>query len=84
MLFISPIVGALSPSSYFFWHSLFAVLLVSLFYLALGVLVGWLLWRHCRATVERVQKENDELLAELESARERYRDSQAEYELLTS
>lgn len=46
----------------FFTHSLEAWIIIGIICTLLGLLVGWLAWRHCRAQAERIERMNEDLL----------------------
>jgi len=54
----------LASARLFYTHGAITFLILGIVFVLLGVLVGWLAWRHCRAEAERLEAANERLRAE--------------------
>ena len=52
-------MSILATDKLFYTHAWETYLIGGLLIFLLGLLLGWLLWRHCRAQAERVEALND-------------------------
>lgn len=51
----------------FYTHGLESLLLIGGIFTLIGLLLGWLLWRHCRSEADRVVTLNKDLRVKLDS-----------------
>ena len=54
-------MSILATPKLFYTHAWETYLIGGLLIFLLGLLLGWLLWRHCRANADRVEALNDDL-----------------------
>ncbi len=52
-------MSIIATDKLFYTHALETYLIGGLLIFLIGLLFGWLLWRHCRAQAERVEAIND-------------------------
>ena len=51
----------LATSHYFFSLGFVTYLIVGIICVLIGLIVGWLAWRHCRAQADRIEHMNEDL-----------------------
>lgn len=45
----------------FYTHGFEVILIIAILFTLIGILVGWLLWRHCKEHAERIDSANTAL-----------------------
>lgn len=63
-------MNLLGTSHYYFSHSIEAWCIIGIICTLLGLLVGWLAWRHCRAQAERIERMNEDLKKQYKKLKE--------------
>ncbi len=56
-----------ASASRFYTHGFITILIIGIIFTLIGLLVGWLAWRHCRANAERIEQANQKLETKLNS-----------------
>lgn len=63
--------------SHFLWQQFLVQFPIALLFFLVGLLIGWLLWRHCRAHAAEIEERNERLLAEYETLQDEYEEVNA-------
>lgn len=64
-------MNTLATSRLFYTHGFQTLLLIAIIFTLVGLLVGWLTWRHCRAEAERIERMNAELNDQYQKLRDK-------------
>ena len=57
----------IATANRFYTYGGFTILIIGIIFTLIGLLVGWLAWRHFRANAERIEKANQRLETKLKS-----------------
>lgn len=52
---------------YYLWNAFLANFPIALLFFFVGLLIGWLLWRHCHEQAAEIEARNERLEAEYEA-----------------